>query len=775
MKDLSYLSIYDTPRVCVFDYETTYGEYLKRVGSPFSSGEIRLCASYFQFTHDEDVSGYFVKDGAGVDYGSDECLAMFPDLSNVDILVGHNMKFDLLWSWRHPSLEAFLKRGGIIWDTMYAAYLLSGMLLNLKRPENLRPSLSNVAKIMGCTRKLDVVAAMWAEGVRTEDIQEQVLMEYVQGDCQSTLEIFQEQVEKARRQHQLHMIHWRMDGLLATTEMEFNGMYVDKELGEEHLKELKLEEEQRDKALQAYIDAENIPDEMEFSWNSAKHLSALIFGGTVKYKSSEVVLDDAGKQVYFLKDAIEGVLDADGNPVRYKSGKNAGALKTRKVKVPDIERGPKTRRADATFTFNGYIKGRPEWRTASSRDELNDDMVQYQTGAAVLDEVAALGVPIVEDLSALRALRKDIGTYYKKFNESGQHKGTWTGMLTLAGEDGIVHHNLNHTVTVTARLSSNSPNLQNLSGKGKSKVKALFKSRFGEDGLMAEADYSQLENICKAVLSGDAAYGQAIRDGKDFHCDWVYLSPAGEGKTYDDIVHLCKVAKDQKWVEKRKNIKSLNFAEAYGAGISKLAAASGMSAEEVKATIAKRRVQYPDMYSFDDENVKKVEASRKLSVLKTKQGQTAGVGYIRNCTDTILHFSEVDAPDWLQQQGTPTAFSLPDIKNYPSQSLGGEVTQVAIGRLFRYIIENDRLGDLCLLVNTVHDSIWIDVHKSAVGHLRAFRDIMEDTAPFFNKHYPNVAWDMPFPADTDIGFSMLKMIGYDEYIQDNSVINKLKE
>jgi DNA polymerase I-like protein with 3'-5' exonuclease and polymerase domains len=327
-------------------------------------------------------------------------------------------------------------------------------------------------------------------------------------------------------------------------------------------------------------------------------------------------------------------------------------------------------------------------------------------------------------------------------------------MLTTVHPDGRIHHTLDHAITVTSRLSSSRPNLQNLSGTGKSQVRKMFISRFGEDGRMAEGDYSQLEVVCKGVLSGDEVLLQALLDKVCFHCDWLALSPAAEGKSYAEVFRLCKVEHDPVWAAKRKMIKPLTFGEAYGAGVPKLSADTGMAPEAIEAAIAARKEKYHRMYEYDEQNIEKVKASRRLSVLQTPEGNQAGIGYLRSATDTIFHFLEGDAPDWMQHKGTLTSFSPTTIKNYPSQGLGGEIMQVSLGRVFRWLLDNDRFDDMMLLCNTVHDCLWLDYHKSLEHHLYTVKGIMEDVCPFFNENYPNVSWNTPFPVEFEVGKNM---------------------
>lgn len=739
-------TIYAPDKTCVFDAEGTYGSYLNRTCSPFSEGETALCSAGFLLpTGYRDV--YFVKplDGRreGIQRGTPEWLASFPDLTGVRVLVGHNIKFDLLWYWRHPNLELFLKNGGVIWDTFYAEFLLSGQLYRLDSPSHLVPSLENVAKRRGCTRKQDVVAAMWEAGVRTEDIQEQILLEYQKGDCQTTLEIYELQVAQAVRQNQLHMIHWRMDGLLATTEMEFNGLLIDVNEAENQLAELEIVLEEKTRALDKFI-PENLPEELEFNWNSTAHLSALIFGGEIKYKAPAVKINEDGSLQYYKKKIRKYKYLPDGSPDVVKSGKNAGLHKSKLVDVCDIERGPKTRIEPHYFELSRQATPKEKWKGADDN--------KWSTAQDVLEEVAKQGIELVAALLDKRGLEKDIGTYYRRF-----HKGKWTGMLTMVHPDCRVHHSLNHSTAKTTRLSCTKPNLQNLTKKGKSRVRAMFISRFGSDGRVVEGDYSQLEVVCKGVLSGDQALLDALANNVDFHCDWLSLSPAGEGKTYAEVVHLCKIVKDAIWKAKRQTIKPLTFGEAYGAGIPSLAEETGMDAEDVEAAIKARMKKYPAMYQYDADNIEKVKASRRLSPLFTDGGHRAGIGYLRAATDTIYSFIESDSPPWMQKRGIMTSFTPTRIKNYPSQGLGGEIMQVSLGRLFRWILTNDRFDDKLLMTNTVHDCCWFDVHNDYMHHVGEAKRIMEDVSPFFNANYPSVDWNTPFPTEFEAGPSMYEL------------------
>ena len=83
--------------------------------------------------------------------------------------------------------------------------------------------------------------------------------------------------------------------------------------------------------------------------------------------------------------------------------------------------------------------------------------------------------------------------------------------------------------------------------------------------------------------------------------------------------------------------------------------------------------------------------------------------------------------------------------------------QVSLGRLFRWILRNDRFDDKLLMVNTVHDCVWFDMHKDLLYHLPNAKAIMEDVCSHFNEHYPGVTWDTPFPVEFEVGPNLFEM------------------
>lgn len=751
------------------DIETSYKEEYGRKGNPWGDSTY-LCSAGFIHTG-VYVDDYKVQDrldeksGNVYRYGVPKAdIKAFPfDLTGVTFLCGHNITFDLLWYWHTPELKAWIKAGGRIWDTAVAEYLLSGQVYSLSQKDpRYGISLDAVAKrrLPKEYHKLDVVKQMWDEGIRTEDIPKEVLLEYQRYDIVATDMIAQQQMKEAQEQGMVQNILDRMDSILATTEMTYNGVYIDRETAEKNRQILVEDIADLEVKLFALLEDYKLPPELNFNWSSNPQKAAYLFGGKIKYEVREQKLDeDTDEPLYCKKKVPEYLYDDQGEKVRYKSGKRAGEYKTRLVDAPDYDR-PKMHTVEYFFELPGVVP--VEYR----KDSWKTDAGAYSVAESVMDDLKALPIdlPEVKMLLDYSGAKKDLSTYYWAEQANGKKRG----MLTMVSKDNCIHHHLNHSVTATTRLSSSKPNLQNISTgsededtgefSGKSRVKEGFKSRFGDDGVMVELDHSQLEVVTKAVLSKCPALAEFILEGKDEHCVWAaFLNDV----SYEEMYQKAKVEGLAEWAALRSQAKHVTFSEKYGGGAASISADSGIPVDVIKTAMERRRAAYPRMYEFDDEVFAEVEASRQLSPFQTALGFSAGIGYHRCVTGTLYHFLELDAPKWKQDRdGVFTAFKPTTTKNYPSQGLGGLIIQVGIGRIFRWLSKNDFFDGKVRLVNTVHDCIWLDCHKdyanTAITHCK---DVMENTKAYFNTFY-KTGWQLEFPVSLEAGPDMLHLKHY---------------
>lgn len=720
---------------------------------------------------------------------------------DVDILVGFNLKFDLLWEMaqHNPDLKKFFKRGGKIWCCQYVEYLLHGQSKDVHMV-----ALDDIIVSYGGRKKIDEVKLLWEAGVKTSEINDALLLDYLlgtqdeqrnSGDIGNTEKIFLGQVKKAIKLGQVKMIQDRMDGLLSTTEMEFNGLKINIANAAARLKVLTDVLRTQTATLDAFL-PEGLP--WTFNWNSRVQVSCLIFGGTVKYEVREPYRDEETGEWARLK-AEERWPLFGGEPVdprgcngpddlgRYsmpaaigkrvqdcnKGGKNKGAPKFRNVPV---QGELKIKWQDRFYKLPGYCTPLDEWAGAET-DAAGEPI--YSTAGDTIEEVLARN-PNLEFLKAYdkkNELMKEIGTYYVTTNDKGEKKGM---LICVQPRDHMLHHKLNHTNTVTSRLSSNDPNLQNLprvdadnDGVAKSEVKRMFVSRFGDEGVMGELDYSQLEVVVQGVLTGDKQLCADLIAGKDFHCIRV---GAKHHITYEQAVEWCKDGVSYPALEaagftgkkERTKCKIFSFQRAYGAGAAKIALTTGMAFEEVEELIENEDKLYPGVCKFNESvQLEVAQSAEPYNAFcdDAKHWKVFRRGFYVAPTGTRYAFRTFNAPAYLKKRGIEQTFSPTQLKNYPVQGTGGEFVQAVLGLLWREFVRTDNFGGKAFLVNTVHDCVWVDMHWSVVDLvIPTMKRIMESIPEYYNKRYGmNII--VPFPVEAEVGRNMMDLVHY--YDNDN--------
>jgi DNA polymerase I-like protein with 3'-5' exonuclease and polymerase domains len=213
---------------------------------------------------------------------------------------------------------------------------------------------------------------------------------------------------------------------------------------------------------------------------------------------------------------------------------------------------------------------------------------QPSIAKAVIEEWAERGHPLASLLQEYRTFEKIHGTY----------------LTSLPGwVDGFdrIHTQLLVHGTVTGRLSSRNPNLQNIPARGPwgSRIRKLFIAGkygdslpFGHDAIdhvavpdfapdqemtLIVADYEQLEMRIMAHMSGDSTMCATIHDGKDLHSMTAAL--AG-GHNYDRIVAAKKAdnptQEDLELIDVRAGMKAVGFGLLYGIGAGKLGRQLGL-------------------------------------------------------------------------------------------------------------------------------------------------------------------------------------------------------
>lgn len=228
-------------------------------------------------------------------------------------------------------------------------------------------------------------------------------------------------------------------------------------------------------------------------------------------------------------------------------------------------------------------------------------------------------------------------------------------------------------------------------------IKSFFHSRYSGGGLLVEADFSQLEVVGLAMLSGDKQLIADIRSGLDMHT-------VRAAELFD--VPESAVSKSQ-----RKIAKALSFQLQYGAGAKSMALKNGIDVKLAQKFIDNYYARYSRVREWQEEVATAVRLSRKPSERRTASGLPAGEGTYTSATGRIYKFYEYDAPDW-SPPGTPPNFSPTEMKNYPIQGFAtGDVMALFRKNVYRAWQSCYTNSEWCL-INTVHDSVMLDVASS---------------------------------------------------------------
>lgn len=636
-----------------------------------------------------------------------------------DLIIGHNLGFDLSYLWETPELRTYLDKGGAVWDTSLAEYLMSGQRHKF-------PSLKELQKLyLEQQIKEDRISYLFSKGIGADRLIAakhrcpmlfRLFDKYCHGDGVSTLKVFAAQYRRAKEMGMLPMLKAWMGGFLGLLEMENTGLHVDLNNCEKTLQSFRKQALENLSAATALVTEHWDVRLGEFNINSPKHKSAILFGGA-----------------FTIKEKVEAGTFKNGNP-KY-----------------------------ATVPVEIYIDGFRlplSWTKASKREGL------FATDDGVINEIYKRCTnPIVLEYCRLQkeAMRftKMASTYLEPFIKYSV--------------DGVLKPRYNKTQTVTGRLSSSAPNMQNCPSSGDMLVPIQGQLIAPKGYVAVDIDFSQLEPFCTALLSNDQTLINDLTTGVCLHCRAVSWVPSmAEGKTYEEIYELAVVQKDPKWVLKRKKAKAINFKRAYGGGAMGLAEKERLPIEDVQAVFDSQDLVYSGVKEFNDklfENIQRNQQSslrRHFSKLDQKRRRFEhGLellpiytqdGALLYKSGEYRHFGTFISP-WgrritFEEAGKMSRhkqvyrrYSSTETKNYQIQSLAADVMMLSCADVFSYVRQHSQ--DV-RLVRQIHDSLGFYVKEETISlHIPAICGIMSNVKALYKKH---LNMDIPFNFNVEAKF-----------------------
>ncbi len=223
----------------------------------------------------------------------------------------------------------------------------------------------------------------------------------------------------------------------------------------------------------------------------------------------------------------------------------------------------------------------------------------------------AIEHPIADRIIAYRELAKLKGTYID-------------GLVDLIREDGRIHSTLNQTTTSTGRLSSDSPNLQNIPIRTElgARIRDAFTASPGRK--LVVADYSQIELRILAHMTGEPALVESFEKGEDIHT-----------RTASEIFD---VRMESVTSELRRRAKMVNFGILYGISGFGLATRLGnVHPAEAERYIKRYLERYPKVTEFIEETLREAE---ELGYATTLFGRRRYVPELRNANKNVRKLGE---------------------------------------------------------------------------------------------------------------------------------------
>ena len=301
----------------------------------------------------------------------------------------------------------------------------------------------------------------------------------------------------------------------------------------------------------------------------------------------------------------------------------------------------------------------------------------YATGADILEKLKGKH-PIIEKILEYRQLAKLKSTYCD-------------GLSAVVGDDGKIHSLFNQTVTVTGRLSSAEPNLQNIPTRTElgREIRKMFIA--GEGKILLDADYSQIELRILAHLSADGVMTEAYRNGEDIHAvtaSQVFNVPLSEVTGYQ-----------------RSFAKTVNFGIVYGMGEFSLAQDLGISVKEAKKYISGYWEKYTGIREFMDRTKEKAKED----------------GFVTTLFGRIRYIPELRSPNF-----NIRSFGERAASNAPIQGTAADIIKIAMVRVHKRLKE-EGLG--AKLILQVHDELILELDPSELeAAKKLLREEMERAA-----------------------------------------------
>jgi DNA polymerase I-like protein with 3'-5' exonuclease and polymerase domains len=590
--------------------------------------------------------------------------------------------------------ETGFKYGGPVWDTMLAEYLL-------QRAQKQPLSLEAVAERRDLPfKKQDTLKNYIKQGMSIDAIPYEELKEYLYADLQTTFSLYYEQNLDYRddvNRILMPVVDLTMETCVVLARIYQNGFTVNTEALEEVRTQFEQERAQLQNELQLFV--RQLMGDTPINLNSPEQLSWVVYSRKPKNKTQWAMDADP----YMNQDQFKRLITSSTTPVRKTKAEQCKDCKGNGTYYKKKKNGDNFKNASKCSVCNGtgYIL-KPinelaglKFTAPSVKWHSANGFSTSKSNLEYLERIAKSKQmdEAVNFLSKIRRLSA-LDTYLSSFVD---------GIKTYLKPDGKLHVRLTQHMTATGRFSGRDPNMQNMPRGGTFPVKRVFISRFA-GGKIMEADFAQLEFRVAGFLSQDEVAIKEVTEGFDVHSYTAeVISQAGQTIS-------------------RQEAKAHTFAPLYGA------TGFGRTSAE-----AKYYEQFTDKYRgigrWHERLATEVLSHRKITTPSGRQFAFPNVKRRKN--------------------GTITDFTA--VKNYPVQSFAtADIVPAVLIEIF------NRLSNMkSMLVNSVHDSVVIDVHpEEETQVVSLIDDINRELKSLIDTKF-KINFNVPLLLEAKIGVNWL--------------------
>ena len=615
-------------------------------------------------------------------------------LDKTTLLIGHNLKFDLAWLY-----EVGFKYNGKVYDTMIGEYVL-------QRGVRKALSLKECCNRRKLSSKSDATQDFINQGISFEMMPSKIVEEYGRQDIAVTRELYHSQVDdfkQAKNRNLVPTVKMMNSFLQVLTKMEMNGIQIDLDALHDVETKFKIEYDELREKIDTII-WERMGD-TRINPASPEQLSWLIYGVKVVDKKKWAEAFNIGidpqtkkqkKKPKLSRTQFTRMVAQMTQPI-YKTRSHQCVHCSGQGRIQKIKvNGEPYKNLSPCHHCSGTGIIYEETK-ARAGFTLNPSFVSDVSEGGFKTDRVTLGKLTNTDDAELNEFIECITRY----NALETYLNTFVeGIKSHCNKDGSLHPKFMQCVTATGRLSSRDPNFQN-QPRGKTfPIRRVVTSRW-EGGKILEMDFAQLEFRTAVFLSQDRQGMADIQNKVDIH------------QFTADVIGVS-----------RQEAKGHTFKPLYG----------GMSGTESEKKYYKEfLVKYKDIAKWHDQ----LESDAiNYKVVSLPSGREYAFPFARRMP-------------WGSSSNST------QVKNYPVQGFATAdivpLTCIAVDNL---MVQNKVKS---LLINTIHDSVLIDVHPDEEDMII---DIVKKGArnvvPMMKEHY-DIDFNVPLDTDVKVGYNWLEM------------------